>query len=83
MKKIGKKFSPLIITLCIYTSLQPTNALATSALNGSLASIESTVSVTPYSDIIDWRYKSENGNIYKRLYNYSTQEWIGEWILCP
>lgn len=36
--------------------------------------------VVPYSDIIEWRYKIENGKIYKRLYNCSTASWIGEWI---
>lgn len=34
----------------------------------------------PCSDIIEWRYKIEDGKAYKRLYNYSTASWIGEWI---
>lgn len=29
---------------------------------------------------IRYRYKSINGKLYKRLYNYSTGEWIGDWI---
>ncbi len=36
--------------------------------------------IMPYSDIIEWRYKIEDGKVYKRLYNYSTASWIGEWI---
>ena len=35
----------------------------------------------PQSDIIEWRLKIENGKMYKRLYNYSTCEYIGDWIL--
>ena len=35
----------------------------------------------PYSDNIGWRFKIENGKIYKRLYNYSTGDWEGPWIL--
>lgn len=35
------------------------------------------------SDIIDWRYKVEDGKLYKRLFNYSKNEWIGDWELCP
>lgn len=31
------------------------------------------------SDIIQWRFKTVNGKLYRRLYNYSTGEWIGEW----
>ena len=35
----------------------------------------------PYSDIIEWRFKIENGKLYKRLYNYSRAEWESdEWI---
>ena len=25
--------------------------------------------------------KIENGKKYKRLYNYTTQTWVGDWIL--
>lgn len=35
-------------------------------------------------DIIEWRYKIENGNLYRRLYNYAINVWIGEWqYVCP
>lgn len=34
----------------------------------------------PCSDIIEWRYKIEDGKVYKRLYNYSRAEWEGDWI---
>lgn len=36
--------------------------------------------VQPNSDIIEWRYKIENGKLYKRLYNASTGNWVGDWI---
>lgn len=36
--------------------------------------------VVPLKQIIDWRYKVINGNLYKRKYNYSTSKWIGEWL---
>ena len=32
------------------------------------------------SDQIGWVVKTENGKRYKRLYNFSTGEWIGDWI---
>ncbi len=35
------------------------------------------------ADIIEWRYKSENGRLWARLYNYSQECWIGEWQLLP
>ena len=30
--------------------------------------------------VVEWRYKVENNILYKRLYNYSIQQWIGDWI---
>lgn len=36
--------------------------------------------VQPRSDIIEWRFKIEDGKLYRRLYNYSTANWIGEWL---
>ena len=33
-----------------------------------------------YSDIIEYRYKIVDGTkVYRRLYNYSQEYWIGEW----
>jgi len=37
----------------------------------------------PFSENIDWRYKFEDGKVYRRLYNYSTCQWVGDWELCP
>lgn len=36
----------------------------------------------PFADIIGWRYKAVDGKMYRRQYNYSKQQWIGEWELC-
>lgn len=38
--------------------------------------------IVPYSDIIEYRYKVVNGDVYRRLYNYSKECWVGEWELC-
>ncbi|MBD5090123.1 MAG: hypothetical protein HDT30_15175 [Clostridiales bacterium] len=35
--------------------------------------------VSPCSDDIRWRYKSINGILYRRKYNYTTGTWIGKW----
>lgn len=37
--------------------------------------------VSPLSDIIEWRYKEQNGKLYKRLFNYTKEKWVGEWKL--
>lgn len=31
--------------------------------------------IAPYSDITGYRYKEENGKLYRRLYNYTRGEW--------
>lgn len=38
-------------------------------------------SIQPRTDIKEWKYAVINGNIYKRLYNYSTGRWETDWIL--
>ena len=35
-----------------------------------------------YAQVIGWRYKTEDGKVYRRQYNYSRQKWIGERELC-
>ena len=36
--------------------------------------------IQPMSDDIRWVYEIRNGVYYKRLYNFTTRSWIGEWI---
>lgn len=35
--------------------------------------------IVPHSDIIEYRYKVEGTKVYRRLYNYSKECWVGEW----
>ena len=37
--------------------------------------------ISPLMDEMGWRYKVVNGKLYKRLFNYSMNEWVGDWIL--
>lgn len=61
--------------------------------NGFMVAIASSAMASPIpfssytnqesrADVIGWEYKTINGKLYKRLYNYTTKEWIGDWILC-
>ncbi len=47
----------------------------------SLTNINTESTIRPLAHIIDWRYKIEDGKMYKGLYNYTTQQWVGEWTL--
>lgn len=71
MKKILKTLMAALIFTCGLT--QPLSILAYD---------DSKVLADPRADIIDWRYKIVDGIVYKRLFNYSKNQWIGEWIRC-
>lgn len=43
--------------------------------------IVSASDIQPHADDIRWRFKTENGKTYKRLYNYTRHQWVGDWIL--
>lgn len=38
--------------------------------------------ISARADIIEWRYKTINGRLHARLFNYSRNTWIGEWEPC-
>lgn len=44
--------------------------------------IQENQTISPRSDIIDWRYKVVDGYLYRRQFNYSKEVWIGEWEPC-
>jgi len=35
--------------------------------------------INPRADIIKWRYKTIDGHLYRRKYNYTRHIWIGHW----
>lgn len=37
--------------------------------------------VMPLKRSVGWKYKRVKGKIYRRLYDYSSGTWIGEWEL--
>lgn len=55
-----------------YIPLSPTNT--------AYAATSDSETVMPLSDRIIWRYKTINGVLYKRLYNVTKQQWVGNWI---
>lgn len=72
MKKL--LYSYLLSSLTLgFGFFQPISAFA--------QQIDHQTNVESKKDIIEWKYKIENGKLYKRLYNASKDEWIGNWIL--
>ena len=91
MKSIISKISLLTISLCISINVFILKTYATDISQNSnhvdnvfksLESSQNDQTIVPYAHIIDWRYKSQGGKVYRRLYNYSREQWIVEWELC-
>ena len=43
--------------------------------------VESKTTIESRADVIEWRYKIKDGKLYKRKYNYTKKQWIGNWVL--
>ena len=73
-RKISKVLM-LVGSMCIALTLFfcPVSNLPVKAATGETV-------VQPKSDDIRYRFAIFDNKIYKRLYNYSTGEWIGDWI---
>lgn len=81
-----RKFHNIIIILFSIIILFTQSIISIAAeVNTSIISekTESKITTAPKAPYIDWRYKIENNQMYKRLYDYTNNVWIGEWILCP
>ena len=76
MNKRKNKLAALGSVVCI--------ALAVMVSPASALPVQAAVStnpvVMPMRDALEWQFKIENKKIYKRLYNHSTGNWVGDWI---
>ena len=75
MKHTKKRILTLAGIACFGLSVlcTPTATLTVEAANANEM-------VAPCSDIIEWRYKIVDNKLYRRLFNYTTSNWVGEWI---
>ncbi|MGK4109558.1 hypothetical protein [Enterococcus cecorum] len=71
MKKVPKLVIITTLLLCIFTFL-PTK------VDGA-ASFEHP-KITTRKAIMEWRYKVEKGNVYRRLWDSQKGEWASGWI---
>jgi hypothetical protein len=82
-----KKFLTLCLTLALSTQVLAFTALPVHAASTSDVAVtvsdsdDSDEGITLYSDVLGWRTKEVNGKTYRRLYNYTRHEWVGDWIL--
>ncbi len=74
-KRVKKKIVGLCGAACLSLSI-----LAAPGLSLAAQAYSEPGFVQPLSDKIEWRFKIENNKLYKRLFNYSTADWVGDWI---
>lgn len=85
-KKSTKNLALLAGTACLTLMVFacPTTSLTVNAASNvqedSIATLSDDYGIAPLKDDIQYRYKIENGKLYKRLYNYTVGEWVGDWI---
>lgn len=70
----------IIILLAMLLTVFPTESVVASEYTDTVEVNE--YEANPRADKIDYVYKILDGKLYKRLYNFSKGEWIGNWILC-
>ena len=74
LKRYFFKIAVSMTLLCCCFLSVPYSAISVQAQTEDCASVQ------PMSQDFSWSYKVENGKLYKRLYNQTTDEWIGDWI---
>lgn len=80
-RSFNKKILVGVSTAAVLCSLMGTCNMVTYASESSKVANLENESIVPHSDIIEYRYKVINGDLYRRLYNYTQEYWIGEWEL--
>jgi len=74
MKNIKKR----IITLA-GLAIFGMSVFCTPASTITVEAANPTEAVTPRSDVIEYRYKEVYGLLYRRLFNYTRDCWVGNW----
>lgn len=72
-----KHFKKLIAACVISQMLMAPAAIVPAA---ETTTTEISLTSARYKDEYTWYYKTENGKLYKRKYNNSAQQWVGDWI---
>ena len=73
MKKI---LVPLFLCIAVIFKVSPIYAQENTSLENTTSAV-----IEPRADILQWILKTENGKMYKRLWNASKKRWETDWIL--
>lgn len=73
-KRVTRKLAAIAGALCLSLII-----LASPIASTPVQAAPPQDAAMPCADFIEYRYKIEGHSLYRRLFNYSTAEWIGEW----
>lgn len=68
-----------IIALCIIVNI-PAVVSSYADMTSNNSFVSTTTEISPKANDIRWRFKLVNGVLYKRQYDYTRKQWIGDWI---
>lgn len=75
------------LTTKLKSTLAKVALLSALLMSGIISMSHSTLNVYaqttithPRADVTEWKYKIEDGKLYKRLYNSTQCCWVGDWI---
>lgn len=77
-----KQFKKNIAKILLITSIVACSNLVKADVSVKAMSSNHETRIEPCADEIRYRYKIIDGKVYRRLFNYSKNEWIGQWELC-
>ncbi len=68
-----------IIALCIILNIPAIVSSYTDMICNNFF-VSTTTEISPKANDIVWKFKLVNGVLYKRQYDYTRNQWIGDWI---
>jgi hypothetical protein len=80
-KKMIQKLALTVATACLALTAFVCPMTSVSVQASETETVEEiNTGIQPRKDYISYVFKIEDGKLYKRLYNYSSCNWIGDWI---
>lgn len=77
-----KQFKKNIVKILLIASIVACPNLVKADVINQESPLNHETQAEPRADEIRYRYKIIDGKVYRRLFNYSKNEWIGQWELC-
>lgn len=71
----------MLLGVVAFSTLLSMGGMAVAAPVDSIGNDITETSIEPRTDIKEWIYAVIDGDIYKRLYNYTRNRWETDWIL--